>query len=225
MPATAPVQITTRTGSVRVEAAATNTELSVTGGTTEAHDDGTVHVHRLPSENTIIVRCAPGTDVTVGTVSGKIELSGPLGSVRVASVSGKIRVDEAARVDARSKSGKIEIGTCAGECRIMTKSATVSVGRADRATVAAVSGLVALAQVGGAEIKTISGKVFVGSTGAERLAVHTVSGKVEIRVLGPTLPSAQLKSVSGRVRNDVEPGDDFEIAVSSMSGTIRVSGA
>jgi len=158
-------------------------------------------------------------------VSGKIELSGPLGSVRVASVSGKIRVDEAARVDARSKSGKIEIGTCAGECRIMTKSATVSVGRADRATVAAVSGLVALAQVGGAEIKTISGKVFVGSTGAERLAVHTVSGKVEIRVLGPTLPSAQLKSVSGRVRNDVEPGDDFEIAVSSMSGTIRVSGA
>jgi len=221
----APVHITTRSGNVRVEAATTTTALSVQGGTTEVHDDGSIHVHRAPSESTILVRCVPGTDVTVGTGSGKIELSGSLGSVRVASMSGKIRVDEAASVDARSKSGKIDIGNCAGECRIMTKSAMVSVGRAGRATVAGVSGLVALGQVGGAEIKTVSGKVFIGSTGAERVTVHTVSGKVEIRVLGPTLPSTRLKSISGKVQNDVAPGTDFEIAVSSMSGAIKVSGA
>ena len=107
----------------------------------------------------------------------------------------------------------------------MTKSATVSVGRAGRATVAGVSGLVALAQVGGAEVKTISGKVLIGSAGGERVSVHTVSGKVEIRVQGPTLPSTRLKSISGRVQNEVAPGNDFEIAVSSVSGAIKVAGA
>jgi DUF4097 and DUF4098 domain-containing protein YvlB len=225
MPDSAPVHITTRTGHVRVEADAAQTELAVSGGTTEVHDDGSIHVHRAPSESTIIVRCAPGTDVTVGTSSGKVDLSGPLGSVRVATISGKIHVAEAARLDVRSKSGKIQVDTCAGDLRVTTKSATVLVGHAGRATVAAVSGLVALGEVGGAEVKSISGKVLIGASGGERVSVRTVSGKVEIRVLGPGLPSTRLKSLSGKVKSELAPGDDFEIAVSSMSGTIKVSGA
>ena len=145
--------------------------------------------------------------------------------MRLATISGKIRVDEAARVDVRTKSGKIEIGTCAGDCRIMTKSATVRVARAGRATVAAVSGLVLLERVTSAEVKTISGKVLIGSSGGERVSVHTVSGKVEIRVPAATRPATRLKSLSGKIQNDLTPGDDFEIAVVSMSGAIRVSSA
>jgi DUF4097 and DUF4098 domain-containing protein YvlB len=225
MPDPAPVHITTRSGAVRVEADATTSDIAVIGGIVERHDDGSIHIHRAPSESTIDVRCAPGTDVTVGTTSGKIELSGPLGAVRVASSSGKITVAEATRVDVRARSGKIEVGNCAGECRIMTKSATIRVGQAARATVAAISGVVLLERVGGAEVKTVSGKVLLGSSGAERVSVHSVSGKVEIRVLGPGRPATRRKSLSGRIRNDVAPGDDFEIAVSSVSGTIKVSGA
>jgi DUF4097 and DUF4098 domain-containing protein YvlB len=225
MPDPAPVHITTRSGKVRVEAAATQTELAVIGGTTEVHEDGSIHIRRAPSENTIHIRCAPGTDVTVGTTSGNIELSGSLGAVRVSSVSGKIEVREAASVDARARSGKIEIGTCAGDLRVISKSATVRVGHAGRATVSAVSGLVLVEEVGGAEIKSVSGKVSLGATGAEPVSVHTVSGKVEIRVTGAHLPATRLKSRSGKIKNELAPGTEFEIAVSSMSGAIRVSGA
>ena len=71
-------------------------EFSVEGGTIERHDDGTIHIRRGPTSSSIEVRCAPGTDVTVGTASGKVELLGALGAVRVATVSGKIRVAEGA---------------------------------------------------------------------------------------------------------------------------------
>ena len=222
MPDPAPLKITTRSGSVRVVVGAPG-ELSVVGGTIERRDDGTVHIRREPSSNLIEVRCAPGTDVTVGTASGKVELIGALGAVRVATVSGRIRVDEGTRIDVRTKSGKIEIGTCAGDCRIMSKSSAVHVRKAGRATVAGVSGVVFLEDVGGAEVKTVSGKVAVGSTGSDRISVHTVSGKVDVRLPSATRPSARLRSLSGRVNCDLAPGDDCEVAVVSVSGAIKVS--
>jgi DUF4097 and DUF4098 domain-containing protein YvlB len=224
MPVPAPVHVTTRSGMVRV-AAVEGSELSVIGGTIEPRPDGGVDIRRAPSAKTIEVRCAPDTDITVGTDSGNIELSGRLGAVRVASKSGKILVAEAATVDARAKSGKIEIGTCSGECRIMAKSAAVTVERADRATVATVSGVVRLQQVRGAEVKAVSGKVSIGSTGHDRVSVHSVSGKVEIRVPPSIRPSTRLRSVSGKIDSKVTTGDDFEISVSSVSGTIQVSNA
>ena len=88
MPDPSPVHITTRSGNVRVQTAE-GAVLSVDGGTIEARDDGTMHVRRAPSAGAIEVRCAPGTDVTVGTASGKVELLGALGAVRVATVSGR----------------------------------------------------------------------------------------------------------------------------------------
>jgi DUF4097 and DUF4098 domain-containing protein YvlB len=218
----APLKITTRSGNVRVVVGAPG-EFSVSGGTIERRDDGTLHIRREASSSMIDVRCPPGTDVTVGTASGKVELIGALGAVRVATVSGRISVDEGTRIDVRTKSGKIDIGTCAGDCRIMTKSSAVRVRRAGRATVAGVSGVVFLEDVGGAEVKTVSGKVAVGSSGNDRISVHTVSGKVEVRLPSASRPSARLRSLTGRVNCELEPGNDCEVAVVSVSGAIKVS--
>jgi DUF4097 and DUF4098 domain-containing protein YvlB len=222
MPDPAPLKITTRSGNVRVVVGADG-EFSVAGGTIERRDDGTLHIRRDPSSKTIDVHCAPGTDVTVGTASGKVDLIGPLGAVRVATVSGRIRVEEGTRIDVRTKSGKIDIGVCAGDCRIMTKSSAVHVERAGRVTVAGVSGVVLLENVGGAEVKTVSGKVAVGSTGSDRIAVHTVSGKVDVRLPSTVRPATRLRSMSGRVQCELVPGDDCEVAVVSVSGAIKVS--
>ena len=222
MPDSAPVHVTTRNGRVRV-VATDGAALSVEGGTIEHHEDGTMHVRRAPSSRALEVQCATGTDVTVGTVSGSVELVGALGAVRVSTVSGKIRIETAASVDARTKSGKVDIGSCAGECRVMTTSATVHVGRAGRASVAAISGVVLLEKVGGAQVKTVSGKVLLATEGGGQVTVHTVSGKVDIRVPRAHNPATRLRSVSGRVRCDCEPGSDGEIAVSSVSGAINVS--
>jgi DUF4097 and DUF4098 domain-containing protein YvlB len=223
VPDPAPIHITTRSGSVQV-VAAEGAELEIVDGFSERHDDGSIHIRRAESSSAIEVRCAPGTDVSVGTNSGNVELGGPLGAVRVATISGKIRIADAARVDVRTKSGKIDIEVCRGECRILTKSSSVHVGSADRATVAVISGIVLLEQVRGAEVKTVSGKVLLGSKGGDRIAVRTVSGKVEIRVPAAAKPATHLRSLSGRVRCELPPGDDFEIDVASVSGAIQVSG-
>ena len=223
MPDSPPVKITTRSGTVRV-VATDGAALAVVGGVIEHLDDGTVHIRRERSADAIEVTCATGTDITIGTVSGKVELVGRLGAVRVATVSGTIRTAETAGIDVRTKSGKVDIGVCAGDCRVMTKSASVHIRRADRATVAAVSGVVLMEQVRGAEVKTISGKVLLSlAPNGERVSVHTVSGKVEVRVPAATLPSTRLRTVSGKIRCDCPTGDDLEIAVASVSGAIRVS--
>jgi DUF4097 and DUF4098 domain-containing protein YvlB len=222
MPDPAPLKITTRTGTVHVRVVA-NAELAVMGGTTEELENGTIHIRRAPSASVIEVQCAPDTDVTVGTKSGKVELAGALGAVRIATVSGKIRVEQAARVDVRTKSGTIDIGDCAGECRVLTTSSDVHIGRAGRATVAAVSGTVLLDHVDAAEVKSVSGKVLIATGGRDRVSVHTVSGKVEVRVPSSVRPATRLRSVSGRISDACPPGDDCEIAVASVSGAISVS--
>ena len=72
----------------------------------------------------------------------------------------------------------------------MTTSAKVHVGSAGRAaTIAGVSGRRARCeQVDGAEVKTVSGKVLLGTTGAGTVSVRTVSGKVEIRCRATSRP-------------------------------------
>jgi DUF4097 and DUF4098 domain-containing protein YvlB len=222
MPDPAPLKITTRSGDVLVRVVEGGA-LKVVRGTSEVLESGTVHIRRSPSDNVIEVECAPGTDVTVGTASGKVELAGALGAVRIATVSGKIRVEQAARVDVRTKSGKIEIRECAGECRVMTTTSTVHIGHAGRATVAAVSGAVLLENVDAAEVKSVSGKVLVATGGRDRVSVHTVSGKVHVQVPQSVRPATRLRSVSGRIRDECPPGDDCEIAVKSISGAISVS--
>ena len=78
-------------------------------------------------------------------------------------------------------------------------------------------------RVEGAEIKTVSGKVLVGTTRGGNISVHTVSGKVEIVVPRDVHPATRLRSISGRVRCECPTGADGEIAVKSVSGAIRVS--
>ncbi len=223
MPEPAPLNITTRSAKVRVDASA-GTELSIEGGSAEPRDDGSIHIRRDPSANTIVVQCASGTDVTVGTDSGSIDLFGSLGAVRVATMSGRIHVEDVARIDVRTKSGKIDIGTCAGECRITTKSSAVHVVSAARAIVATVSGVVMLESVRDAKVKTVSGKVLIGAEGGDHIAVQTVSGHVAIRLAAETKPSTRLRSVSGRIRSELEAGDDVMVSVQSVSGTIEVLG-
>jgi DUF4097 and DUF4098 domain-containing protein YvlB len=222
MPEPAPLKITTRTGEVRVRVV-DGGDLNIIRGTSEALESGEIHVRRAHSESVVEVECAPNTDVTVGTLSGKVELTGALGAVRIATVSGKIRVEQATRVDVRTKSGKVDIRECTGECRVMTTSSNVHIGHAGRATVAAVSGAVLLESVDAAEVKSVSGKVLVATGGRERVSVHTVSGKVEIRVPSSVRPATRLRSVSGRIDDACPPGNDCEIAVKSISGAINVS--
>ena len=69
--------------------------------------------HRVPT----------GMNVSVGSVSGHVELVGRFGSVKASSVSGHVTIgDTNGDADIRSISGHIEVGDCGGRCRANTKS-------------------------------------------------------------------------------------------------------
>jgi DUF4097 and DUF4098 domain-containing protein YvlB len=216
------IQVSTRSGKVRV-LAEEGAQLSVEGGVVVGEELGVVEIRRDRNSKEITIVCPAGTDLTAGTISGSIETLGRLGSVRVASVSGKVHVTRATRVDVRSKSGAIEVDEVAGECRIVVTSAKVHIGRAQRAVIAGVSGIVTMEGVDGAEVKTVSGKVLIATQGASDVNVRTVSGRVEVTVPPDVQPSTRLKSISGKVRCDCPTGHDGAISVTSVSGTIHVA--
>lgn len=216
------ISITTRSGKVRVTGAPTE-QVSIIGGSGVMNDEGVLEIRRESDSDKIEVTCPSGTDVTIGTTSGNVETHGFLGSVRILTASGKIEVAGAARLEIRTKSGKVEVQACEGECNVVTTSSKVHIGTAGKCRVSAVSGVVLLEHVSGAEVKTVSGKVLLGTSGAGDVMVKTVSGKVEIRVPPEVKPATHLNSVSGKVQCDCELGDDGTIAVKSLSGGIRLS--
>jgi DUF4097 and DUF4098 domain-containing protein YvlB len=169
------------------------------------------------------VRCPTGTDLVVGTASGKVELHGDFGEVRVTTASGKIEVDSAQTLDLRSVSGSIEVARCAGRCRLQTKSGRATVGSAEDTDVSTVSGQVQLASGrGNTHVRTASGRVELGTRGKGDVDVETLSGSVRVEVPASIRPAVELRSTTGKARCGCHEGQDCCIAVSSMTGKIEV---
>ena len=100
-----------------------------------------------------------GTDVVVGTASGKVACEGRLGAVTITARSGHITVEHAATVDARTSSARIDIGRVDGECNTLTKSGVIKIESAGSADVSAISGKVTIGNVGHARVKCVAGGV------------------------------------------------------------------
>ncbi|MEX0786225.1 MAG: DUF4097 family beta strand repeat-containing protein [Dehalococcoidia bacterium] len=169
------------------------------------------------------IRCPAGTDVGVGTVSGNVELAGPLGAVKVITVSGHIEVERAETLDARSVAGSIEVSSCVGRCQLQTKSGRAICGTAAEAQASTLSGMIRLAQIAGnVSAQSVSGKIDIGMRSAGDVKVQTMSGAVTVAVPHGMKPAAHLRSMTTRPRVDVEEGNDFQIRVQSLSGKIEV---
>lgn len=215
------LHISNRSGAVRVTAQSDAT-LDVKGGRIDRDPEGGLRVDGDRPSKTIDVVCAEGTDLVIGTISGAVEIRGPAGAVKVATVSGNIRVERAASLDVRTKSGTVDVGSCTGDCNVVVTSSTVKVGEAGRAKVSAVSGRIEVDRLDDAKVQTVSGKVELGSRGGGQVLVQTVSGNVEVSVPPDRAPSTALKSMSGRIACDCQTGTDGEIRVKSLSGAIRI---
>jgi DUF4097 and DUF4098 domain-containing protein YvlB len=217
------LNVSTRSGRVRIQAR-TGAALEVRGADMVTEPDGTWRITSSQGgSHAVEVVCPEGTDVIVGTSSGRVELLGPIGDARVTTRSARISIEHAARVDARTWSGAVEVGTCTGECRVVTKSSRVKVGSAASLDVSAMSGRVEVGDVADAVVRTMSGRVEVSTRNSGRVEVRTLSGAVEVEVPRDRRPSTLLKSLSGRVRCDCAQGNDGEINVATTSGSIRVT--
>lgn len=164
-----------------------------------------------------------GTSITVGNVSGAIELSGRLGAARVTGVSGRVEIEHVEFADVRTTSGPVHVANCDGVCRVQTRSSKATIDRCGRLDAFTASGSVSVDRASGPVIvRSTSGRVEVGGEGREDIAVQTMSGSVKVRLPKGVRPAPFLSTVSGHSVCACEPGEDCRVAVDSMSGKIEV---
>lgn len=207
IPAGARLKVLGVSGKVRIISEdRTDLEIDPPDRRIEVHDDGRVAETRSRSTD-LEIKVPHGLNVSVGTVSGNIELIGRFGIVKASSVSGHVRVgDTAGDADIRSISGHIEVGDCAGCCRSNTKSGHIEIDRVS----------------GDVEAHTMSGSIELGTAGTGEVSVKTISGRVTVEVEPGKRPKARLRTLSGKVRCDCPQGDDFDLKASTISGSIEV---
>ncbi len=215
----------------RVRITVSSGRVSVVG---ETRDDIEVDGAPFPAQNGELelrgradpysVRVPAGTDVVVGSASGNVELSGPLGAVSVTTTSGDVRAEAVESIDARTVSGKLRVARSGGSVRLTTKSANVRVGRADgEIRISTISGTIEIqAANAGVSVTTVSGRIGVHVAGREPVRVETVSGKVDITVPEGIRPNVRHRTMSGKRRVEPDEGDDLVIKARSVSGNITV---
>lgn len=168
------------------------------------------------------VRVPEGTDLVIGTTSGKVTVEGRVGAVSVLTTSGRISIDQARSVDARTTSARVHVGHAEGVCRIVSASGRVEVDRCGAADAASGSGQVVLGDAHGrVRATSTSGKVSVAVAGAHDVEAETVSGRIEVSYpdgVRPLVVSPD-DDVAGATQ-----GHDCTVVARSGSGRVVVSG-
>jgi DUF4097 and DUF4098 domain-containing protein YvlB len=185
--------------------------------------DGAFEVTSHRRSRSITVRCPTGTAVMVGSRSGSLRLSGPLGAVRATTLSGSIDVEDIASADLRAMSGTITVGRCDGPCRVKTKSGSIHVTSAGAVEIHIGSGRVRVDHVAAAvTVRAVSGSVTVEAGGEGPIEIETMSGSIAVSLPPGCKPDVHAKSLSSRPKIECERGQDCKVAVRTMSGRITV---
>jgi DUF4097 and DUF4098 domain-containing protein YvlB len=212
------VRISSLSGRVAV-VAEERADVSVSGEATVDHEDQRVTVSATSSK--LEVRVPHGTDLVIGAASGRVRVKGPVGDVAVTTESGRIDIEAAESVDARTSSAKIIVGSAANRCRLKTKSGTIKVGSCCDAVATTTSGRITIdAASGPVHAHCVSGRIDVGLSEAQDVDAETVSGRINI-----SLPSGvRAHHASHRaVGNEPPPGCDCTIAARSVSGRVNIT--
>lgn len=206
IPEGARLKVLTVSGGVRVEAEHRPDIEIEPEHSAELSEDG--HVLEVRSRSTnLYVRVPVGLNVSIGTVSGDVRMSGRFGTVKASSLSGHITIsDTEGDADLRSVSGHIEVGDCGGRCRANTKSGHIEIGHV----------------VSSVQAHTMSGHIEIGTAGQDEVNLKSISGRVTVKVDSGRAPHLRAHSLSGKVRCECAQGNDFEIKANTISGSIEV---
>lgn len=167
---------------------------------------------RIPARKTLMVRTTSADasvagitgEVTVGSVSGGVEVAGRPAALEVSTRSGDVEVDVVTdRVRVQSVSGGLNVK---GEIRTEVEAQSVS-GDID-----------VTARVGSLRAQSVSGSITATALGG-RVEAQTVSG--EIRVEGQRL-RGEMESVSGDVEVAGSLSSGGTTTVSSHSGEVQL---
>jgi DUF4097 and DUF4098 domain-containing protein YvlB len=156
-----------------------------------------------------------GADLEITLPAGcSLEIDCVSASITVTNVSGKLNV--------RSVSGNIEIKGAPSKTRARTVSGTIDVEvTGAEMDVSSVSGnVIAHGAKGNCNVETISGKVEVSGSAIEYLAIETVSGNVEIECSVAPKIRANLHSISGKISLKLLGEVSAEFYAQTLSGDI-----
>ncbi|MCL2401161.1 MAG: DUF4097 domain-containing protein [Oscillospiraceae bacterium] len=193
--------------------------LNVSGGTVSVNFIESRVMRNMPSKQleVLIPYTLAGSldDVTITTVSGRVELSGiQAQTVSVRSTSGRVeaRYINAVELDLRSVSGRVEVFESTAD----TLNATATSGR-----------LYLSGEFDTVTARSVSGRVeFISAMVPASLSATTTSGRISVIVPAGEPISVQQRTTSGRFTSDIPiitgGGADAQFNLSSTSGRIEI---
>ena len=184
----------------------------------------------LQPKTSIEVTLPPDSDVEIKTASGDVFGSVDTRDLDVATASGDVRfgdISQHARIKAAS--GDVSVGVVSGDLSCVSASGDF---RADTVTgelsVSTASGDISVGEAAGRTVaKSASGDTRIGRFSGPGLNVKSMSGDVVIGLAPGMLIDADIKTVSGSLRNDVAPSDGeatrhATLRIKTMSGDITL---
>ncbi len=164
--------------------------------------------------------------VETRTRATNLRITVPEGTnVSVGAVSGHVTLKgRLGTVKVSTVSGHIEVDETEGDVDVRSISGHLEVGRCGgRCRANTKSGRIDIDWVGGeARAQTMSGNIEVGTAGLGDMELRSISGRIEVEVDPGRHPSARLKTLSGKTESSLPPGSDFRITARTISGSIRV---
>lgn len=221
------VRVSTRSGRVEVVAEDRDDVLVVDGARHVQPTDDATRLTVSSRSDRVVLRVPRGTDVVVGTTSGRVDLRGDLGVVAVTTRSGRVEVESARRASLRTTSGRVEVGECHESARVATVSGRVEVRRTGEVKVATTTGRVVVHDARGeVGVRSVAGKITIAvSTSPVAVRLESFSGRVELSVPPGSRPRQRYSSRSGSIRSSVGIGGDGRISARTTSGSIVVTEA
>lgn len=197
----------------------------------------------------VTIALPSGSHVQGETGMGEFVGEGRLGEVRFKTGYGDIRLDEAAAVKLHSGSGDITADGADGGAEITASNGAVNVRRIDGpATVKNTNGVTLIGEVtgdlrvnganggvtvdrahAGVTAKTANGSVRIGEVVRGAVTLETAAGSLDVGIRAGTAAWLDLKTVSGRVYNELaeaagpeKTDDTVEVRARTYVGNITV---
>ncbi|MGW0434891.1 DUF4097 family beta strand repeat-containing protein [Micromonospora sp. NPDC003197] len=190
-----------------------------------------------------------GSQIEGETGMGDLRCAGRLAECQLKNGYGKIRIDQAGAVKLHSGSGDVIVEHIAGNAEVTNSNGAIRLGRIDGpATVKNSNGDSWIGEVAG-ELRlrsanggitvdrahanvtatTANGSVRLGEVVRGTVTLESAAGSLEVGVRNGTAAWLDLKTIAGRVRNELESstgpgdaGDTVEIRARTSVGSITV---
>jgi DUF4097 and DUF4098 domain-containing protein YvlB len=193
----------------------TDSNLAVKTGSADITVDGQVADSRLKTGS---------GDVRCDTFSGAASAETGSGDVEVAEALAELRI--------KSGSGDVSVGTCVKELNVSTGSGDVEIGTANARTVVKTGSgdLKVVTANADVSLSTGSGDLTVGTARRGRVSAKGASSDVRIGIPAGTPVWADINTVTGKVRSNIESvgapqegQDHLELEARTVSGDILLT--